>query len=169
MRANIILFTTAIVLAGSLAGNAAEGSLKPFFGTPVFDQQTVFADASGSVREPYLAIGVDGTLLAVRSYIGKLRRSEDAGRSWGEIQDIDIRILDSNLIVDEKTGDIMSIRMWDGSDRLIRSKDNGKTWKAEKVTVKPSQKMKQLAKSGAKLRGVKEGNKLGTYFLHANA
>ena len=150
------------------AGKPPEGSLQPFLGKPAFSKQVVF-DGDNRVREPYLAIGVDGTLLAVRSYTGKLRRSKDAGKTWGEIQDIDIRILDSNLIVDEKNGDIMSIRMWDGSDRMIRSKDQGKTWSPENVTVKPSLKLKQLAKSGAKTRGVKEGNRLGTYFMHANA
>ena len=130
------------------AGKPAEGSLKPFLGKPIFDQQVVFSDESGRVREPYLAIAVDGTLLAVRSYIGKLRRSEDAGKTWGTIQDIDIRILDSNLIVDENTGDIRSIRMWDGSDRAILSKDHGRTWTTEKVVIKPSARMKELAQSG---------------------
>lgn len=170
MRTNPLLFAMAILFAGSSSTfSAVEGSLEPFIGKPAFAKQVVFSDEKGRVREPYLAIGTDGTLLAVRSYIGKLRRSEDAGKTWGEIQDIDIRILDSNLIVDENTGDILSIRMWDGSDRMIRSRDQGKTWKAQKVTVRPSAKMKQLAKSGDKVRGVKEGNQLGTYFMHANA
>ena len=174
------LFATAILLAASpvdstaqelrtAAGKPAEGSLKPFLGKPVFDQQVVFSDESGRVREPYLAIAVDGTLLAVRSYIGKLRRSEDAGKTWGEIQDIDIRILDSNLIVDETTGDIRSIRMWDGSDRAILSKDQGSTWTTEKVTIKSSARMKELAQSGTKVRGTEGANKPGTYFMHANA
>ncbi len=174
------LFATAILLAVSLvdstaqelrttAGKPAEGSLKPFLGKPVFDQQVVFSDEGGRVREPYLAIAVDGTLLAVRSYIGKLRRSEDAGKTWGKIQDIDIRILDSNLIVDENTGDIRSIRMWDGSDRAILSKDHGRTWTTEKVVIKPSARMKELAQSGTKVRGTEGANKPGTYFMHANA
>ena len=107
--------------------------------------------------------------LAVRSYIGKLRRSEDAGKTWGKIQDIDIRILDSNLIVDENTGDIRSIRMWDGSDRAILSKDHGRTWTTEKVMIKPSARMRELAQSGTKVRGTKGANKPGTYFIHANA
>ncbi len=174
------LFATAILLAASVvdstaqelrtaAGKPAEGSLKPFLGKPVFDQQVVFSDESGKVREPYLGIAIDGTLLAARSYIGKLRRSEDAGKTWEKIQDIDIRILDSNLIVDENTGDILSIRMWDGSDRAILSKDHGRTWVAEKVIIKPSARMKELAQSGTKVRGTKGANKPGTYFMHANA
>lgn len=174
------LFATAILLAASLvdstaqelrtaADKPAEGSLRPFLGKPVFDQQVVFSDEGGRVREPYLAIAVDGTLLAVRSYIGKLRRSEDAGKTWGKIQDIDIKILDSNLIVDENTGDIRSIRMWDGSDRAILSKDHGRTWTTEKVMIKPSARMKELAQRGTKVRGTEGANKPVTYFMHANA
>ena len=64
------------------AGKPPEGSLQPFLGKPAFSKQVVF-DGDNRVREPYLAIGVDGTLLAVRSYTGKLRRSKDAGKTWG--------------------------------------------------------------------------------------
>ena len=151
------------------AGKPAEGSLKPFLGKPVFDQHVVFSDDGGKVREPYLAVAVDGTLLAVRSYLGKLRRSEDAGKTWGKIQDTDIRILDSNLIVDEDTGAIRSIRMWDGSDQAIVSNDHGRTWTNEKIIVKPNARMQELAQSGTKVRGTKAANQPGTYFMHANA
>ena len=151
------------------AGKPAEGSLKPFLGEPVFESEVVFAEDGSDVREPYLAISVDGTLLATRSYIGKLRRSEDAGESWGEIIDVDIEILDSNMIVDENTGHIFSIRMWDGSDRVIRSEDHGKTWTEQKVKVVLSETLKKLAQSGAKKRGNKTVEELGTYFLHGNA
>ena len=77
--------------------------------------------------------------------------------------------MDSNLIVDENTGDIRSIRMWDGSDRAILSKDHGRTWTTEKVTIKPSARMKELGQSGVKVRGTEGANKPGTYFMHANA
>lgn len=43
------------------------------------------------------------------------------GKSWGEIIDVAIAHSDSNLIVDENTGHIVSVRMWDGNDRAIRS------------------------------------------------
>ena len=153
---------------GTITGTPTEGPLKPFLGEPVFDQKVVFSDEGGKVREPFLAIAVDGTLLAVRSYVGKLRRSSNAGKSWEEIQDIDIRILDSNLIVDESSGHIRSIRMWDGSDRAIVSKDHGKTWTIEKIVVRPNARMQELAQNGTKVRDVK-GGKPGTYFLHGNA
>ncbi|MGI6417757.1 MAG: hypothetical protein ACOX1P_19050 [Thermoguttaceae bacterium] len=49
------------------AGKPAEGPLDVFLGEPLFDMQVVF-DGGNDVREPYLAIAVDGTLLAVRNY-----------------------------------------------------------------------------------------------------
>lgn len=146
------------------------GPLAPFLGEPVFDKQVVFAGGEdGKVREPYLAIALDGTLLAVRNNVGHLRRSGDAGQSWGEIIDVPIRHSDSNLIVDENTGDILSLRMWDGADRVFRSTDRGRTWTEETITIRLNETMKQLAETGAKKRGAKGADEAGTFFLHANA
>jgi len=151
------------------AGKPAEGPLGVFLGEPVFDMQVVF-DGGNEVREPYLAIAVDGTLLAVRNNKGHLRRSEDGGRTWGALIDVPITHSDSNMIVDENTGEILSVRMWDGSDKVFRSADHGKTWTQQKTTIKPNARMQRLEETGAKKRGTKaDQDKPGTYFLHANA
>jgi len=180
MSAIMVLVTAACFdpgfLVGALAqelrtaaGKPVEGKLTSFLGDPVFETQFIFKDDNGHVREPYLAIAVDGSLLAIRNGIGHLRRSEDAGRTWGKIIKIDMEHSDSNLIVDENTGDILSVRMWDGNDRVIRSQDHGKTWKVEQVTITPNAKLMALEKSGLKTRGTKGNPKPGAYFLHANA
>ena len=151
------------------AGKPAEGPLDVFLGKPFFDTQVVF-DGGNDVREPYLAIALDGTLLAVRNYKQQLRRSEDGGRSWGDIIDVSITHSDSNMIVDENTGHIMSVRMWDGTDKVFRSMDHGKTWTTEEVAIKPNELMKRLAETDEKKRVTKgAGGKSGTYYLHANA
>lgn len=151
------------------AGKPAEGPLDSFLGEPCCDMQVVF-QGGNDVREPYLAIAVDGTLLAVRNYQKQLRRSEDGGQTWGDIIAVSIAHSDSNMIVDENTGDIMSVRMWDGADRVFRSRDHGRTWTEEKVTVKLNELMKQFEKAGAKERVTKGAPvKRGTYYLHANA
>jgi len=151
------------------AGKPAEGPLDVFLGDPLFNMQVVF-DEGDHVREPYLAIAVDGTLLAVRNNRGHLRRSEDGAKSWGEIIEVPITHSDSNMIVDENTGAIMSVRMWNGRDRVFRSADHGKTWTAKEVTIKPNELMRRFAKTGSKKRVTKRGPaKSGTYYLHANA
>ena len=151
------------------AGKPAEGALDVFLGEPVFDMQVVFDDGD-HVREPYLAIAVDGTLLAVRNNKGHLRRSEDGGRSWGDIIDVSITHSDSNMIVDENTGDIMSVRMWDGKDRVFRSADHGKTWTERAITLDVSKLKTRFAETGEKERVTKaDQNTSGTYFMHANA
>ena len=151
------------------SGKPVEGFLQHFLGASVFDKQEIFSDTEDKVREPYLGIALDGSLLAVRNYPGHLRRSEDAGQSWGEVIPVGIIHSDSNFIVDENTGDILSIRMWSEEDQVLRSKDHGKTWTEETITIHPNERMKQLAQSGAKVRGNKEDAKLGTYYLHSNA
>jgi sialidase-1 len=151
------------------AGKPAEGPLDVFLGEPLFDMQVVF-DEGDHVREPYLAIAVDGTLLAVRNNKKHLRRSEDGGQSWGEIIDVPITHSDSNMIVDENTGDIMSVRMWSGTDKVFRSTDRGKTWTEEEVTIKPNELMKRFEETGSKKRVTKaEQDKIGAYYMHANA
>jgi sialidase-1 len=151
------------------AGLPAEGPLDVFLGEPLCDVQVVF-QGGGAVREPYLAIALDGTLLAVRNYQQQLRRSADGGRTWGEIIDVPIAHSDSNMIVDENTGDILSVRMWDGTDRVFRSRDNGQTWSEEAIAIEPSAWMKQYEQTGEKRRGAKsEQGQNGTYYLHANA
>jgi len=151
------------------AGKPAEGPVEAFLGKPFFDRQVVF-DEGKHVREPYLAIAVDGTLLAVRNYKKQLRRSEDGGKSWGEIIGVPITISDSNMIVDEGTGNIMSVRMWSGTDTVFRSTDHGKTWTEKQTVIKLDKLTEHFAKTGSKKRVTQAApNKSGTYFLHANA
>lgn len=150
-------------------GKPAAGPLHVFLGEPHCDMQVVF-DGNEPVREPYLAIAVDGTLLAVCNYKQQLRRSEDGGQSWGEVISVPIMHSDSNMIVDENTGDIISVRLWDQEAKLFRSEDQGKTWAEEKITVKPNEAMRRLAATGAKrLVSKDETDITGGYYLHANA
>ena len=174
------LIVAAFLYSGSVAKSSeqelltaarkpAEGPVDVFLGEPFFDMQVVF-DEGNHVREPYLAIAVDGTLLAVRNNNKHLRRSEDGGQSWGEIIDVPIAHSDSNMIVDENTGNIMSVRMWNGTDRGSRSTDHGKTWTEEEITIKPNELMKRFEETGLKERVPKgEPDKGGTYYMHANA
>ncbi len=153
----------------TVAGKPAEGPLDVFLGEPLFDMQVVF-EGNGDVREPYLAIAVDGTLLAVRNNQRQLRRSEDGGQTWGPILDVPITHSDSNMIVDETTGDILSVRMWDTTDVVFRSTDHGKTWSQQKTTIQPNALMKRWEETGEKKRATKaDHDKPGTYYLHANA
>jgi hypothetical protein len=108
------------------AGHPAEGELAPFLKAAFLEKQVVF-DGDDKVREPYLGVALDGSLLVMRNYAKKLRRSEDGGRTWGEIQEVPFGFLDSNFIVDESKGDLLSLRLWDGEDKLWRSRDHGKS------------------------------------------
>ncbi len=151
------------------AGRTAEGELKPFLGVPFMEKQVVFA-GDDKVREPYLGVALDGSVLIMRNYAKLLRRSEDGGRTWGEIKEVPFGFLDSNFIVDETRGEVLVIRLWEGEDKLWRSRDHGKTWTAEKITVKPNEVMRWLERTGLKKRGTRDQKELeGWYFLHNNA
>lgn len=149
---------------------AVEAPLDPFMTAPFMDTKVVFEGDDG-VREPYLAIALDGTLLALRNKAHHLRRSEDGGETWSDSIEVSFGFLDTNMIVDETTGDILSVRLWEAPDRLWRSRDHGKTWQEESIAVKPNEVMKWLEWTGLKKRGGREGHDTdsGLYFLHANA
>jgi sialidase-1 len=136
--------------------------------------QAVFNGDSRSLREPYLAVAVDGTILALQNRPGLLRRSEDGGKTWGEIIEVPFGFMDSNFITDENTGDIIVLRLWDGNDRLWRSSDHGKTWREENIILKPNELIKWIEQAGLMKRvswnerGEGYGEN-GKYTIHSNA
>ncbi|MFP4172741.1 MAG: sialidase family protein [Candidatus Hydrogenedentota bacterium] len=151
-------------------GKPAESSLDVFLGEPRFEKRVIFEEGD-HVREPYLAVALDGTVLAVRNQEGHMRRSEDGGESWSGILEVPIGFRDTNMIVDETTGDILSVRMWDGEDTLWRSTDHGKSWTEEDIVLKPNEVMKWLERTGLKERSAAEegATESQTYFMHGNA
>jgi len=99
--------------------------------TPVFDVQDLFE----SVRIPNVTVAADGTVLAFARSGRVLRRSEDGGKTWSPVQEVGSDA-GGSAIVDEKTGDVMVVRVKRGY--LWRSRDHGKTWKREPIVVKPN-------------------------------
>jgi sialidase-1 len=151
------------------AGLPVEGDLAAFLGDPLLERTTVFEDKD-RVREPYLAVALDGTVLAMRNYDKLLSRSKDGGRSWSEPAEVPFGFLDSNFIVDENSGDILVLVLSEGRNRVWRSRDHGASWAEEEVELKPNEVMKWMERTGFKTRGAhqqKDDDRF--YILHANA
>ena len=110
----------------------------------------------------HLAVAMDGTVLVFKEERARKRvevkRSEDGGRTWsnpivvGDRVRIGSDMSDDgrykgehvgwselgNVVVDETTGEIMVFAMGLAPSRtLYRSRDHGKTWRAEKTIIKP--------------------------------
>ncbi len=100
---------------------------------PFFEIQELF-DSSPKERIPKLAVAADGSILAFTRSCGLLRRSEDAGASWGPVQELASG--GANVIVDRNTGDILLLLP--SKDALWRSGDHGKTWHREDVAILPN-------------------------------
>ena len=150
-------------------GNPAEGPLDAFLGEPLFEREVVFE--GDQVREPYLAVALDGTVLILRNRGIHLRRSEDGGQTWSEIIEVPFGFRDTNMIVDETTGDILVVRMWEETDRQWRSRDHGKTWEEEAIVLRPNELMRWLEWTGLKQRGTadRSAEDTGQYYMHGNA
>ncbi len=150
-------------------GKPAEGSLAAFLGKPLCQLQCVF-EGGGSVREPYLAVAADGTIIVIRNNVGHLRHSSDGGETWSEIISVPIRHSDSNIIVDELSGQLLSLRLWDGPDRAFRSVDGGRTWSEQPIELDLAALQAHWQEAGRKRRTSRSKAAFGTsYYLHNNA
>jgi sialidase-1 len=150
-------------------GKPAEGTIKPFIGEPYLKTEFVFTGKS--TREPYLGVAVNGSILIMQNYEKLLRRSEDGGNTWSDPVKVPFGFRDSNFITDENTGDILVISLWENSDKVFRSRDNGKTWSEEKIVLKPNEVMKWIEQAKLKNRSSMEGHDtdVDMYFMHNNA
>jgi len=118
-----------------------EGELTPFLGEARFEMQQLFK----TERFPNVAVALDGTVVvtwgnsAVRS-----RRSEDGGTTWSdEIIIAKPGFHGGGLTVDETSGDILAFveeKHPPAPLTIYRSKDSGKTWRAETASIKPDSK-----------------------------
>lgn len=110
-------------------------------GSKLFETQKIFDDE----RFPNIVVALDGTVIATwgsKKY--RVRHSEDGGKTWGkEISISNPGFHGGGTLVDENTGDIL-LFVEDGHPpanlTVYRSKDNGKIWHAEEVTISPDSK-----------------------------
>ena len=115
-----------------------EGNQAPFLGEPELSILPVFEEG----RFPNIVITTRGTVLATwgNGHI-RARRSGDGGRTWGkEITIAQSGIHGGGTTVDETTGDILAFVEATHPPApltLYRSKDDGKSWQAEEITIHP--------------------------------
>lgn len=113
----------------------------PFWnnGRPVFEVQQLFTDE----RFPNVVTAIDGTIAATwgREHF-RVRRSEDGGKTWEtEITVANPGFQGGGATVDETSGDIL-VFVEAGHPpaplTVYRSRDHGKTWSPEEVTILPN-------------------------------
>ncbi len=104
---------------------------------PAIEVQQLFDDE----RFPNVVVATNGTVVVIwGSNNLRARRSEDGGKTWGpEITIANPGFHGGGTIVDENNGDIL-VFAEEGHPpaplTLYRSKDSGKTWMAERVTIR---------------------------------
>lgn len=118
---------------------ADDGPLEVFLGEPGFDESKLFDDE----RFPCVVVALDGTVIATWGTSRIVaRRSEDGGASWGEpVAIADPGFQGGGTLVDEGSGDVLAFVEAGHPPAALtqyRSRDAGKTWTAEEVTVLPN-------------------------------
>jgi len=122
-------------LEKTAARHPAEGEIEPFLGPPSVEMQQVFKGD----RFPNVVVATDGTVLAFWNGV-KVRRSEDAGESWGEEILVGKGFMGGGVTVDETSGDVLAFVQGGhppSSLTVYRSKDRGKTWEAQETVIHP--------------------------------
>ena len=138
-----VLLYSWILLLALLQYGCRTARTGPFSGrsAPFFEIQELFSDE----RFPNVVVAADGTVVVTwgrENY--RVRRSEDGGATWGpEITVANPGFQGGGTIVDETTGDIL-VFVEAGHPiaplTLYRSRDHGKTWRAEETTILPNSK-----------------------------
>ena len=137
MRRVIIVF----LMVATISQSCKTAEKNPFWadGEAFFDIQQIFSNE----RFPNVVVANDGTVVTTWGNKNmRVRRSQDGGKTWGpEITVANPGFQGGGTTVDEKSGDILFFI--EESHPLspltvYRSKDHGKTWKADNVTVKPN-------------------------------
>lgn len=114
----------------------------PFWaeGVAFFDVQEIYDNE----RLPNVIASTDGTVIAVWGWNNvRVRRSEDGGGTWGPEIAIGPGLNSGGALVDETTGDILIFTEDTHPPaplHTFRSKDHGKTWKEEAITILPDSK-----------------------------
>ena len=136
----VLLCTTCLLVAANVGAGQEEGTLESFLGKPQFEVNQVFSNE----RFPNVVVTTQGTVLATlgRPHV-RVRRSEDAGKSWGpEITIAEEGIHGGGTTVDEKSGDVLAFvedQHPPAPLTVYRSQDDGKTWSPQAITLRPDQ------------------------------
>jgi sialidase-1 len=129
-----------IVLLLIGACNPAEKNAFWNEGNEAFDVQQLFDNE----RLPNVVTATDGTIIAVWGWNNvRVRRSEDGGKTWGPEIPIRDGLNSGGALVDEDNGDILIFTEDTHPPaplHMFRSKDHGKTWVEEEITIHPDSK-----------------------------
>ena len=120
--------------------SSSEGPLAPFLSEPSLEITQAFERE----RMPNIVVSTKGTVVATFGTGSVVaRRSEDGGKTWGQIITIaKPGFQGGGTTVDETNGHLLAFvedRHPPAPLTVYRSKDDGKTWVADNVTIKPDE------------------------------
>ncbi len=138
MRQLIFVF----IMVATVLQSCKTAEKNPFWndGVEFFEVQQIFDNE----RLPNVVTATDGTIIAVWGWNNvRVRRSEDGGKTWEPEISIGPGLNSGGAIVDETNGDILVFTEDTHPPaplHMFRSRDHGKTWVEEEISIKPDSK-----------------------------
>lgn len=146
----VILWPLIVIVACAQNSNTNDN---PFWndGIQVFESQKLY----GSERFPNVVVALDGTVVTSWGRNShQVRRSEDGGKTWGPLITVSeygwwqnnfpgLGFQGGGLTVDGNSGDILTFVEGGhppADQNVFRSRDHGKTWQKDDVTIHPDSK-----------------------------
>jgi len=123
-----------IPLSQLFAQNKYNQQLENFLGDQYFITRQLWEGRGGTS----VLVAHDGSVIAFHGRNDMVRISYDGGTSWHEDKSMGGDVKNGNAILDEVTGDILFLNPGEnGHGRLMISRDNGKSWVREDITIFP--------------------------------
>ncbi len=113
-----------------------EGSrkLSSFLGDQFFITTQLWEGRGGTS----IVVAQDGTVIAFHGRNDMVRVSDDGGITWHDEKSMQGDVRNGNAIIDEITGNILFLNPGQkGLGNIMISRDNGKSWFREEITISP--------------------------------
>ncbi|MCU0377607.1 MAG: glycoside hydrolase [Bacteroidales bacterium] len=129
-----LAFLTVMAVYQISAQNEGSRWLETFLGDQFFITSQLWEGRGGTS----IVVAQDGTVLAFHGRNDMVRVSDDGGITWHDEKSMQGDVRNGNAIIDEITGDILFLNPGEkGLGKIMRSRDNGKSWVSEEIAISP--------------------------------
>lgn len=131
---SLLVTLLVIPLSQLFAQNNCNHQIESFLGDQYFITRQLWEGRGGTS----IVVAHDGTVIAFHGRTDMIRLSDDGGITWHGEKSMQGDVRNGNAIIDEITGEILFLNPGqNGLGSMMISRDNGKSWTTEDITIFP--------------------------------